>query len=91
MDPGVSLGWDDYRGVIQSYDETTTGGSFSPGMGRLQGCRSVLGWNDSRRSFSPTKERLQGCHSILGWNDSMDIIQSEDGTTPGGSFSPRME
>ena len=31
-----------------SWDGTTPGESFCPGMKRLQGSRSVLGWNDSR-------------------------------------------
>ena len=42
------LGWNDYRGIIQSQVGTTPGGSFSPRMEQLQGCHSVLGWNDSR-------------------------------------------
>ena len=31
-----------------SWDGTTPGESFCPGIKRLQGSRSVLGWNDSR-------------------------------------------
>ena len=42
------LGWNDSRGVILSWDGTTPGKSFCPGLDRLQGSHSVLGWNDSR-------------------------------------------
>ena len=60
-----------------SLDETTPGESFCPGMERLQGNHSVLGWNDSRgvflsrdgttpaESFYPGIERLQGSLSVL--------------------------
>ena len=63
-------------GVILSRDGTTPGESFCPGMERLQGSPSVLGWNDSigvllscdgttpGESFCPGIERLQGCHSV---------------------------
>ena len=56
----------------------TLGESFCPGMERLQGSHSVLGWNDSRgvilswdgttpgESFGPGIELLQGSHSVLG-------------------------
>ena len=37
------LGWNDYRGVILSWDKTTPGESFCPGMERLRGSPSVLG------------------------------------------------
>ena len=52
--------------------------SFCPGMERLMGSPSVLGWNDSRGislswegttpedSFCPGMERLRGSHSVLG-------------------------
>ena len=45
------LGWNDSRGVIQSYNGTTPGESFCHGTERLQGSHSVLGWNDSMGSF----------------------------------------
>ena len=41
------LGWNDYWGVILSWDGTTPDESFSPGMKRLQVSTPVLGWNDS--------------------------------------------
>ena len=56
----------------------TPGESFGPGIERLQGSPSVLGWNDSRvvllyrdgttpgESLCPGIERLQGSHSLLG-------------------------
>ena len=52
--------------------------SFCPGLERLMGSPSVLGWNDSRGvslswegttpedSFCPGMERLRGSHSVLG-------------------------
>ena len=61
-----------------SWDKTTPGESFCPGIERLQGNHSVLGWNDSRgvflfwdgttleESFCPGIKRLQGSHSVLG-------------------------
>ena len=39
-------GWNDSRGVLQSWDGTTPGDSFCHGMERLQGSQSW--WNDSR-------------------------------------------
>ena len=66
-----------------SWDVKTPEESFCPGMERLQGSHSVLGWNDSKgvllsmdgttagESFCPGLERLQGF--LLSW----------DGTTPG--------
>ena len=66
----------------------TPGESFCPGIERLQGSPSVLGWNDSRgallslngttpgESFGNGMERLQGSHSLLGWNDSRGVILS---------------
>ena len=65
-------------GVILSWDRTTPVESFYPGIERLQGSHSVLGWNDSRgvilfwdgmtlgESFCSGKERLQGSHCDLG-------------------------
>ena len=41
----------DSRGVLLSWDGTTTGESFCPGINQLQGSHSVLGWNDSRGVF----------------------------------------
>ena len=38
-------------GVILSWNGTTPGEYFSPGMERLQGSPSVMGWNDSRGVF----------------------------------------
>ena len=61
-----------------SWDRTTQGESFCPGIERLQGSHSVLGWNDSRgfilfwdrttlgESFCPGIKRLQGSNSVLG-------------------------
>ena len=61
-----------------SWDRKTPGESFCPGIERLQGSHSVLGWNDSRgvilfwdgttlgESFCPGIERLQGSLSVLG-------------------------
>ena len=60
-----------------SWDGTTPGESLCPGMERLKGSRSVLGWNDSRgvllslngttpgESYCPGMERLQECSSVL--------------------------
>ena len=57
-----------------SWDKTTPEGSFSPGIERIQGSPSVLGWNDSMgvllsgdgttpgESFCFGMERLQGSH-----------------------------
>ena len=64
----------------------TPGESFSPGIERLQGSHSVLGWNDSRgvilsrdgtvlgESFH-SRRGLQGCHSVVGWNNPGGVIQ----------------
>ena len=60
-----------------SWDGTTTGESFCPGIKRLQGIHSVLGWNDSNgvilywdgsatwESFCPGIKRLQWSPSVL--------------------------
>ena len=73
---------------------TTPRESFCPGVERLLGSTSVLGWNDSRvfilswdtttpgESFMLMK-RLQGSPSVLGWNESREVIPSWDVTTPG--------
>ena len=57
-----------------SWDGTTPGESFCPGIERLQGSHSVLGWNDSRgiilswdgtvpgESFHSRTEGIQGSH-----------------------------
>ena len=57
-----------------SWDGTTPGESFRPGIERLQGSHSVLGWNDSRgiilswdgtvpgESFHSRTEGIQGSH-----------------------------
>ena len=37
------LGWNDFRGVILSWDRTTPRKSFSPRIERLHGSPSVLG------------------------------------------------
>ena len=89
------LGWNDSRGVIQSWDGTTPGDLFCHGMERLHWSQSW--WKDSRgvipggttpgESFCPAMERLQGRHYVLGWNDSRGVILSWDRTTPGESFS----
>ena len=61
-----------------SWDRMTPGESFYPGIERLRGSPSALGYNDSRgvilswdrttpgESFCPEIERLQGSHSVLG-------------------------
>ena len=61
-----------------TWDRTTPGESFSPGIKRLQGRHSVLGKNDSMgvllswdittpgESFFIGIERLQGSPSVLG-------------------------
>ena len=61
-----------------SWDGKTPEESLLPGMERLQGSHSVLGYNDSRgviptgyrttpgESFCPGIERLQGSPSVLG-------------------------
>ena len=85
------LGWNDSRGVLLSWNGTTPGESFCPGIDRLQRSHSVMGWNDSSESFCPRIERLQGCHSVLGWNDSKGVVLSWDGTTPGESFCPGLK
>ena len=63
-------------------------------VNRIQGSRSVLGWNEHRgvipfwdvttpwESFWPGMKRLQRSHSVLGWNDSRGLLLSWDGTTP---------
>ena len=78
------MGWNDSGGV--SPGGTTLGESVL--VERLQGSRSVLGWNDSTgvilfwdrmtpgESFYPEMERLQGCSSFRGWNDSSGVILS---------------
>ena len=71
--------WKDSRGVILSWDGTTTGESFCLGIERLQGSPSVL------------VERLQGSPSVLGYNDSRGVFLSWDRMTPGESFHPRTE
>ena len=61
------LGWNDSRGVILSWDGTTAGESFCPGMEQLKGSHSVLGWNNSRGVILPwdgtTQEEI-----ILSWD-----------------------
>ena len=54
--------------------------SFYPGMERLQGCHSVLVWNDSRGV-------------TLFWDGTTpgESFCPGDGTTPGESFCPGME
>ena len=61
-----------------SLHRITPGWSICPGMERLQGSPSMLGYNDSRgvvlswdrttprESLSPRIERLHGRHSVLG-------------------------
>ena len=49
-----------------SWDRTTPGESFCPGMERLQGSPSVMEWNDPRGVILSRIERLQGSHSVLG-------------------------
>ena len=61
-----------------SWDRTTQGESFRPGIERLQWSYSVLGYNESigvilywdrmtaGESFCPGIERLQGSQYVLG-------------------------
>ena len=90
------------RGVLLSWDGTTPGESFCPGMKRLQGSPSVLGWKNSGESFStgettpeesfcPGMEELQGSHSIPGQKDSRGFILSCYRSTPEESIRPGME
>ena len=93
------LGWNDFKGVLLSWDGTTPKESFCLGMERLQGSPSVLGWNDSRGlvlSWDGTTpgesvlvERHQGYQSW--WNDTRGVILSCDETTPVESFCPGIE
>ena len=78
-------------GVILSWDRTTPGESFSPGIERLQGSHSVLGWNDSRGGIQSWNGTTPGNHSDLGYNGSWVVIPFQDRRTPGESFRPRKE
>ena len=74
-----------------SFNRTILSESFCPGIERLLGSHSVLGWNDSREvllsrygtppgeSFCPGMEQLQRSHSVLEYNATS------------GSFCPRIE
>ena len=75
---GVLLSWNGMtptRVVIRPKDGKTPEDSFSPGMERVQGSPSVLGWNDSwgvslggttpGESFCTGMEQLRGSHSVL--------------------------
>ena len=63
------------RVLILPRDGKTPDESFSPGMERLQGSPSVLGWNDSRgvspvgttsgESFCTGMEQVRGSHSVM--------------------------
>ena len=85
------LGWNDSWGVLLSWDGTTPGESFYPGMERLQGV--ILSWDGTTpgESFCHRMERLQSSRSVLEWNDSRGVILSYNGTTPGESFCYGME
>ena len=73
------LGWNDSRGVILSWDRTTTGVPFYPRIERLQRSPSVLGWNDSRGV-------------ILYWDGTTPgETFSACETTPGDLFCPGIE
>ena len=74
------LGYNDSSGCVLSWDRTTPGVSFCPGIERHP-CESL----------SPRIERLHGSHSVPGYNDSRGVFQSRDITTPGESFSPGIE
>ena len=99
------LGLNDSNGIILSWDRTTPGESFCPGIERLQG---VLLTEDGRtpgESFCSGMERLQGSLSvqgvILSWSHSvlesycpgviLSWIHHRTRWTPGKSFSPWME
>ena len=51
---------------------------FSPRMGQLQECHSVIGWGNFILSLNPRIGQLQECHPVLGWANL------------GVSFSPRV-
>ena len=82
------LGWDNLRGVIQSWDRTIPGGvihskegttpgkSFSPRIERPQGVFQFLDGTNPGKSFSSRMERPQEGASILGWHDPRGVIQS---------------
>ena len=69
------IGMTPTRELIVPRDGKTAEESFSPGMERLQGSPSVLGWSDSRgvspggttpgESFSTGMEQVRGSHSVL--------------------------
>ena len=83
--------WNDSRGIM-SWDGTTLGESFCPGMERLHEESFYPGMERLQgNQFCPGMERLQGSHSVLGWNDSRGVILSWDGTTTGESFCPGMK
>ena len=47
---------------------------FSPKLGRLQECCSVLGWATTGVSFSPRMGQLLERCSVLGWGDYRSVI-----------------
>ena len=83
--------WNDSRGVLLSWDGTTPGESFLPGMERNQGNLGVLGWNDSSGVILSCVGTTPGGHSIRGPKDSSVVIMSWERTTPGESFCPEKE
>ena len=85
------LGRNDSRGVILSWDGTTPGESFYPGMERHQGSHSVLEGMTPEESFCLGMERFLESPFLLGWNDSMGVFPSQDRRTPVESFCPGIE
>ena len=70
-----------------SWDGTTPGESFCPGMERFQGSHFITGQKDSRgvilsldvttpgEPISTEIGRLQGSHYVLGYNNSRGVLQ----------------
>ena len=69
-----------------SWDGTTPGALFCPGIEQLQGSPSVLGWNDLRGVLLSWYGMTPGSQSW--WNDSSGATLFWDGTTPEESFCP---
>ena len=69
-----------------TWDRTSPGQSFCPGIEQLQGSHSVLEYNDSRGVILSWDRTTPGGHSVLGYKDSRGVILSLDTTTPGESL-----
>ena len=78
--------------VLLFKERTTLEESFCPGIERLQGSPSVLGWIDTRGSHSVLGWKdSRGVLLSLEWNDSRGVFLSWDGTVLGESFHSRTE